>query len=218
MEIKVIKVGASVFEENEKIAEEVKKFLKSRGIISFNFMGSPGSGKTTILERTVSLLKENYRIGVIEGDIAGSYDAKKFEKFKIPVVQINTGGACHLDANMVKSGIENLPVKDLEVIFVENVGNLVCPAEFEIGTGINIVVVSVVEGDDKPKKYPLMFKISDICIVNKIDILEFSDFNPEKFNERVLSVNDKIKIFNLSAKTGKNFNQWIDFVKNSVRR
>jgi len=133
-------------------------------------------------------------------------------------VQINTGGACHLDANMVKSGIENLPVKDLEVIFVENVGNLVCPAEFEIGTGINIVVVSVVEGDDKPKKYPLMFKISDICIVNKIDILEFSDFNPEKFNERVLSVNDKIKIFNLSAKTGKNFNQWIDFVKNSVRR
>lgn len=218
MAIKVIKIGASVFQENDRIAKQVRQILKDKEIVSFNFMGSPGSGKTTILEKTVSLLKDKYRIGIIEGDIAGKYDAEKFEKFNIPVIQINTGGACHLDANMVKEGIENLPYHNLKIIFIENVGNLVCPAEFEIGTDVNVVVISVVEGDDKPEKYPLMFKISDICIVNKIDILGFSDFNFEKFKERVFSVNKKIKIYSLSAKTGENFNQWIDFLEKNIRR
>lgn len=215
MGFKVIKIEENVFKENDRIAEENYNFLKEKGIISFNFMGSPGSGKTTIIEETVKRLKDKYKIGVIEGDIAGSFDGKRIEKQRIPVVQINTGGACHLDANMVRKGIENLPVENLDVIFIENVGNLVCPAEFKIGNEINIVVSSITEGSDKPAKYPLMFKISKVCLLNKIDV-ENAYFEKEEFLHGLKEVNPDIVIFEMSSKRGDNFELWLHHLEKII--
>lgn len=215
MGIKIINVRESVFEENDKVAIENFQFLKEKNILSLNFMGSPGSGKTTVIEETIKNLKDKYRIGVIEGDIAGSYDSRRLEKLDIPVVQINTGGSCHLDANMVKKGINNLPVDNLDIIFIENVGNLVCPAEFQTGSRINVVVSSITEGSDKPLKYPLMFRISQICILNKIDVKD-AYFEKNEFIKGVKEVNPDITIFEISAKRGDNLNQWINHLQKII--
>ncbi|HOV21190.1 MAG TPA: hydrogenase nickel incorporation protein HypB [bacterium] len=215
MGIKIIKIEESVFAENDKIAQENYKLLEKKGIISFNFMGSPGSGKTTIIEEMIKKLKDKYKIGVIEGDIAGCLDSQRVEKLGIPVVQINTGGACHLDANMVKKGIEKLPLENLNIIFIENVGNLVCPAEFKLGNKINIVVTSTTEGSDKPVKYPLMFNISEICLLNKIDI-EDNYFEKDTFLKNLKKVNPHIVVFEISARRGDNFEKWINFFENKL--
>jgi len=215
--IKVIRIEESLFEENEKIAEEVKKILKENQILSFNIMGSPGSGKTTFIEKTIEILKNNFKFGVIEGDIEGSIDSEKFLKFDIPVIQINTGGCCHLDANMVKNGILNMPLEKIDILFVENVGNLVCPAEFEIGTEKNVIVSSITEGNDKVKKYPLMFKVSDICILNKIDLLPYIEFDFEKFENELENLSPEIFLIKLSSKTGENFDIWIEYLKKLKR-
>ncbi|MCM8832940.1 MAG: hydrogenase nickel incorporation protein HypB, partial [Candidatus Omnitrophica bacterium] len=160
--IKVIKIGENIFAENQKIAQEIRKILNNKKILSFNVMGAPGSGKTSFIEKTVEILKDEFKFAVIEGDIEGTFDSEKFEKFNIPVVQINTKGACHLEANMVKGGISEINLDEIDILFVENVGNLICPAEFDIGIEKNIVVSSITEGKDKVLKYPLMFKVSDI--------------------------------------------------------
>lgn len=215
--IKVIRVEESVFEENERIAKKVKEILKEKNILSFNVMGSPGSGKTSFIEKTIEILKDEFRFGVIEGDIEGKIDSERIERLGIPVLQINTGGACHLDSNMVMKGISEMPLDEIDILFVENVGNLVCPAEFEIGTEKNIVISSITEGDDKVLKYPLMFKVSDLCILNKIDLFPFVDFDEEKFEKQLKNLVSEIKFIKLSSKNGENFNEWIEYLKRLMR-
>jgi len=213
MEIKIIEIGENLLAENDKIAEENFKILKEKNVLSFNLMGAPGSGKTKLLERTIPSLQGKYRCGVIEGDIAESFDSERLKKFNIPIVQINTQGACHLEALMIKKGLENLPLDKIDILFVENVGNLVCPAEFKLGIEKNIVVSSITEGENKPIKYPLMFKISHLCILNKIDLIEYLNFDVEKFERDVKEINPKIEIIKLSAEKGENIEKWINYIE-----
>ncbi|MCM8807134.1 MAG: hydrogenase nickel incorporation protein HypB [Candidatus Omnitrophica bacterium] len=215
--IKVIRIEENIFEENERIATEVRKILKEKNILSFNIMGSPGSGKTEFIEKTLSLLNNEIRFGIVEGDIEGKIDAERIEKYNVPIIQINTGGSCHLDANMLKRAILNLPLDEIDIIFVENVGNLVCPAEFEIGTEKNIIIYSITEGDDKVIKYPLIFKVSQICILNKIDLLQYVEFNMEKFENNLKNISPSTFLIKLSAKSGENFQIWIDYLKKLKR-
>jgi len=213
--IKTIEVGASIFEENDRIAQENRLLLKKNAVFSVNIMGSPGSGKTTVLERTLECEHGDCTPAVIEGDIQGSMDAQRLERFGIPVVQINTGGACHLDANMVAKGLENLPLEKTDVLFVENVGNLVCPAEFDIGTELNVIVASVTEGEEKPLKYPLMFRISKICLLNKIDIVSHAGFDIAAFAANLKAAAPDTTLMLLSAKTGEGFRQWTDYLSSA---
>lgn len=211
--IKVIKIEENILEENEKIAEGNRKILKEKNIFSFNIMGSPGSGKTSFIEKTIEILKNEFRFGVIEGDVEGKIDSERLKKFDIEIVQINTGGGCHLNANMIKNAIENLNLNKIDILFIENVGNLICPAEIEIGTEFNTVILSIPEGDDKIEKYPLMFKISDICILNKIDLVNYLEFNFEKCENSYKKINPNGKLIKLSSKTGENFNEWIEYLR-----
>ncbi len=213
--IKTIEVGASIFEENDRVAQENRLLLKKNAVFSVNIMGSPGSGKTTVLERTLECEHGDCTPAVIEGDIQGSMDAQRLERFGIPVVQINTGGACHLDANMVAKGLENLPLEKTDVLFVENVGNLVCPAEFDIGTELNVIVASVTEGEEKPLKYPLMFRISKICLLNKIDIVSHAGFDIAAFAANLKAAAPDTTLMLLSAKTGEGFRQWTDYLSSA---
>ncbi len=215
--IKILRIEENLLSENEKIANEVRNILKKKKILSLNIMGAPGSGKTTFIEKTIEILKGDFRFGVIEGDIEGKYDSEKLEKFNIPIIQINTGGACHLEANMVKNGILNLPLEDIDILIVENIGNLICPAEFDIGIEKNIIVSSITEGQDKVEKYPLMFKISHICILNKIDLLPYIDFDIKKFEKDLKKISPQINFIKLSSKTGENFNQWIELLRKSMK-
>ncbi|MBN1445743.1 MAG: hydrogenase nickel incorporation protein HypB [Candidatus Omnitrophica bacterium] len=214
--IKTIEVGASLFEENDRIAGENRILLKKHGVFALNVMGSPGSGKTTVLEKTIDQLRKDYSFAVIEGDIQGSLDGERLEKFGIPVVQINTGGACHLDANMVAKGLENIPLEDTDILFIENVGNLVCPAEFDIGTDVNIIISSVPEGEEKPLKYPLMFRISTLCLLNKIDIAPHTDFSIANFTRNLKTSAPDIKLISLSAKMGEGFKEWTEYLSYSL--
>jgi len=218
MGIKKINIGKNLLAENDKIAEENFLLLKEKRILSFNLMGSPGAGKTKILERTIPYIKKKFGCGVIEGDIAGTFDSKRLEKFKIPIVQINTGGVCHLDAFMIKKGIEKLPLDEIKILFVENVGNLVCPAEFKIGIEKNIVVSSITEGEDKSVKYPLIFKISDVCLINKTDLLKFLKTDIKKIERNILTINKNLKIIKISAETGENVSAWINYIFSEYRK
>ncbi len=213
--IKTIEVGASIFEENDAIAAENRLMLRGHGVTVLNLMGSPGSGKTAVLEKTVSRLKNDHSFAVIEGDIKGSLDSERLAGFDIPVVQINTGGACHLDAAMVRKALEGLPLQEIEILFIENVGNLVCPAEFKIGEDRNIVVSSVTEGEEKPLKYPLVFRISDLCLLNKIDLASHAGFNPEIFSENIRSVSPGLQTICFSAKYDRGFDEWTGFIRES---
>jgi len=206
-------VGASIFEENDRIAGSNLALLKNNGVFCINVMGSPGSGKTSVLEKTIPLLAEkNIRTGVIEGDIKGSLDGERLTRLGIPVVQINTGGACHLDANMVKRGIEHFRLQELDVLFIENVGNLVCPAEFRLGEHMDVIISSVPEGEEKPLKYPLMFRISEICLLNKSDMVKYAGFDTKTFKEYLFRSAPGIRFLPLSAKTGEGFSEWISFL------
>ncbi|MCK9265341.1 hydrogenase nickel incorporation protein HypB [bacterium] len=211
--VKTIKVGASILKENDKISEENRLLFEKNNVCCINVMGSPGSGKTSLLEKTIPKLKlKNIKPGVIEGDIEGTLDGERLLKYGIPVVQINTGGACHLDANMVKKGLENLNLNEIDILFIENVGNLVCPAAFTLGESYNVIISSCPEGEEKPLKYPLMFNISNICLLNKMDLSEHLDFNTKQFKEYLFKVAPDTKLIPLSSKTGDGFEEWLDFL------
>ncbi len=215
MEIKVLR---NVLEANDAIAAENRRVLKDRGVYTLNLIASPGSGKTTLLERTLDALKGEFRMAVVEGDIAGSADAERIGRHGVPVVQINTGGDCHLNANMVRSALQNLPLEGLQLLFVENVGNLVCPAGFDIGEDAKVVILSVAEGDDKPEKYPLIFQQASAMVLNKIDLMPMVDFDIEKARRSARTTHPDLPIFELSARTGEGLEGWLDWVRESQRR
>jgi len=207
-----VKVVTRILEANDRIAEENRKRFKEAGVYVVNLMGAPGAGKTTLLERTISALKPHLKIGVIEGDIVGSDDAERISVLDVPVVQINTGGACHLDANMISEVLSELPLKDLDLLIIENVGNLVCPAEFKVGEDMKIMVLSVAEGHDKPLKYPLMFRESSALVLNKIDLLPYMNTDMNKVRNDSLALNPKLKIFEVSCSTGAGIEAWAQWL------
>jgi hydrogenase nickel incorporation protein HypB len=213
MEIKVLR---NVLEANDAIAAENRRALKGRGIYTINLIASPGAGKTTLLERTLDGLKGDLRMAVVEGDIAGSVDAQRIGRHGVPVVQINTGGDCHLNSSMVRSALESLPLEGVQLLFVENVGNLVCPAGFDIGEDVKVVILSVAEGDDKPEKYPLIFQQSSAMVLNKIDLLSMVDFDLDKAKAAARVLHPDLPIFELSARTGQGLEAWLGWLRDRV--
>lgn len=209
MEIKVMK---NIMSTNEKLAQENRNFFESRKITAVNIMASPGAGKTSLLLKSIDALREDTDIHVIEGDIASSIDAEKIQNAGIPVIQINTGGGCHLDAGMVQSAVEGLEIRSGSLLFIENVGNLVCPSVFDLGEDIKLVIASVPEGHDKPYKYLSMFEAADVIVLNKIDLMEYIDFDRDSFYKGVRALNEKAPIFEISCRTGagiETFTAWL---------
>ena len=207
-----VKVVTRILEANDRIAEENRKRFKDAGVYVVNLMGAPGAGKTTLLERTIKALKPKLRIGVIEGDIVGSDDAERIGALDVPVVQINTGGACHLDANMINEVLDELPLRELDLLIIENVGNLVCPAEFKVGEDRKMMVLSIAEGHDKPLKYPLMFRESSALVLNKIDLLPYMNTDINKVRNDSLALNPELKIFEVSSTSGAGIDAWAQWL------
>lgn len=212
-----VKVVTNILEANDRIAAENTKIFDDSDVFVMNIMSGPGAGKTSLLERTISEFKGRIKVGVIEGDIAGSDDAERIEKHGVPVIQINTGGGCHLDANMIREVLDDLPLRDLDLLIIENVGNLVCPAEFKLGEDIKVMLLSIAEGHDKPLKYPLMFQESSALVLNKIDLLPYTNVDIEKIRKDSLSLNPNLKIFEVSCKTGDGIKEWADWVGSLVK-
>ena len=215
-EIRVIEVKESVFANNDARAQLLREELKQEKTFLLNLMSSPGSGKTTTLMRTIERLKDKIRIGVMEADIDSSVDAHTISTTGVKTVQLHTGGMCHLDAEMTRQGLEELGTDDLDLAILENVGNLVCPAEFDTGAVKNAMILSVPEGHDKPLKYPLIFTVCDALIINKIDVLPYFDFDMEKVVEYAHMRNPNLKIFPICAKTGEGIEAWCDWLADSV--
>ena len=213
MKVSVVK---NILEANERIAQQNRSLFDEKGLTVVNLMSSPGAGKTTLLEKTIDALKDQLRLGVIEGDIQSSQDAERIANKGIPVVQINTGGACHLDGNMIRDTFGELDFDNMDLLVVENVGNLVCPAEFKVGEDFKAMILSVTEGDDKPSKYPLMFHESSVLLINKIDLLPYVDCSLERIKEEALKINPKLTIFEISCKTGEGLTDWFDWLKETV--
>ncbi len=215
-DIRLIEVKEEILSDNIKQAAEVRERLRKTKTMLLNLMSSPGSGKTSLILQTVEGLEGAVRLGVIEADIESTVDAEKVAAQGIPVIQLRTGGFCHLDATMVTQGIDAMAVNELDLVIIENVGNLVCPAEFDTGAHKNVMILSVPEGDDKPLKYPLMFSVCDLLLVNKIDYLSLSDFDMAALRKRVLVLNPRITILEVSCKTGAGIKGWIDWLKGEV--
>lgn len=210
--MKIIELNRSVTESNDRDADALRVKMKEKGVLMFNLMSSPGSGKTTLLSRVIRDMKDNTRIGVMEADIASDVDAIRIEEMGAKAIQAHTDGMCHMDAGMTERAFDALGDEQLDIVFLENVGNLICPAEFDTGAGKNIMILSVPEGDDKPLKYPLMFETSDALIITKMDTLSYFDFDLELCRERVRALNPDIRIFPVSAVTGEgmeDFENWI---------
>ncbi len=203
-----VKVVARILQANDRIAEENKRRFKEAGVFVINLMGAPGSGKTSLLEKTITALNGRLRLGVIEGDIAGTSDAERIGRLGAPVVQINTGGACHLDANMISEALPDLPLEKLDIVFIENVGNLVCPAEFNVGEDMKAMVLSITEGHDKPLKYPLMFRESSALVLNKTDLAPYTDIDMAKLKADAASLNPALRVFEVSCRTGEGLDGW----------
>jgi hydrogenase nickel incorporation protein HypB len=214
MEIKVVK---DIMGANEQIAQKNRQLFDRHKVFVVNVMASPGAGKTSLILETIRRLKGKVKVGVVEGDISSSLDAEAISKEDVPVVQINTGGECHLDANMTSTALGSLPLEDIELLLIENVGNLVCPAEFKLGEDRRVLVSSTPEGDDKPFKYPLMFHEADVVLVNKIDLLPYLKFDVDAFAKTIKGINQKAKIFPLSCTTGEGVDQWVDWLLGQVR-
>jgi hydrogenase nickel incorporation protein HypB len=208
-----VKVVSRILEANDRIAEENRKRFQEAGLFVVNLMGAPGAGKTTLLERTIQALKPHLRVGVIEGDIVGSDDAERIGALNVPVVQINTGGACHLDANMINEVLDELPLRELDLLIIENVGNLVCPAEFKVGEDMKMMVLSIAEGHDKPLKYPLMFQESSALVLNKIDLLPYTNADVKKMRMDSLALNPHLHIYEVSCRTGEGIDQWAQWLR-----
>ena len=214
---RVLEIKQSVFEDNNKQADSIREELKKEKTFLLNLMSSPGSGKTTTLLKTISALKDEINIGIMEADIDSDVDAQTISKTGVKVIQLHTGGMCHLDADMTKQGLEGLGTDGLDFVVLENVGNLVCPAEFDTGASKNAMILSVPEGDDKPLKYPLMFSIVDVLLINKIDAMDYFDFDLEACKERVKKLNPNIKVIPISAKTGEGIDEWADWIRTEVK-
>ena len=212
-EFKVIEVKQSVMENNDRKAEELRKELKADKTFLLNLMSSPGSGKTTTLRRTIEALKDELRIGVMEADIDADVDAATIEKTGVKVIQLHTGGMCHMDCSMTRQGLQSLGTEDVDLVILENIGNLVCPAEFDTGAVKNAMILSVPEGHDKPLKYPLMFTICDVLLINKIDVMNVFDFDLEKCKEYVHRLNPNMKVIPICAKTGEGVQEWADWLR-----
>jgi hydrogenase nickel incorporation protein HypB len=215
MEIKVLK---DILGANDQIAAKNRELLDVHKVFAVNIMASPGAGKTSVVLQTIKALKSKVKIGVIEGDIASSIDAETVAKEGVPVVQINTGGECHLEAFQIQNALNNMPLADIDLLLIENVGNLVCPAEFSIGEDLKILVASVPEGDDKPFKYPLMFNTVDAIVLNKIDLLPYVKFNVDGFTKTVKNINANVKLFQVSCTTGEGIQAWARWLNAQMKR
>jgi hydrogenase nickel incorporation protein HypB len=214
MEIKVLK---DILGANEQIAKQNRKLLDENGIFAVNLMSSPGAGKTSLILETIKRLSGETRIGVIEGDVSSSVDAEIIGKEGVPVLQINTGGECHLDANMTQRALDSMQLQDIDLLIIENVGNLICTAEFAIGAHKNVVIASTPEGDDKPLKYPLMFTVADFVLINKMDLLPHLKFDTGAYKKAVKNLNDRAEIIEVSCTTGKGIDQWLAWLQNQMR-
>jgi hydrogenase nickel incorporation protein HypB len=212
-----VSVVRNILEANERIAEQNKALFGENRIFVINLMSSPGAGKTSLLEKTIDALKSEMRIAVIEGDIQSTRDAERIASKGVPAVQINTGGACHLDGNMIRDTFSEFDFKNMDLLVVENVGNLVCPAEFKIGEDFKTMILSVAEGDDKPSKYPLMFHESKVLLINKIDLIPYVDCDIEKIRKDSLKINPDLTIFEISCKTGEGLEGWYNWLRNRVK-
>ena len=212
-----IDVKADILGKNDAVAEELRNLFKEKHVFVLDLMGSPGCGKTTLLEKTMQALKDDINMAVIEGDLFTSKDADGIDRYGVPVVQINTAGGCHLDAPMIKKAIENIDLDKLDLLVIENVGNLVCPAEFDIGEQKRAVVLSITEGDEKPMKYPLMFKLASIVLLNKTDILKFCNFNLDGATEDIKTLNPGVEVLPVSCSLGDGLKPWLDWLREMVR-
>lgn len=212
-EVRLIEVKEDIMSDNDAVAKSLRTRLSKEKTFLINLMSSPGAGKTSLILKTLEALKNELRIGIIEADIDSMVDAEKVAAQGAATVQLRTGGFCHLDASMVEKGLNSMDLGELDLIIIENVGNLVCPAEFDTGAIKNVMILSVPEGDDKPLKYPLMFSVCDVLLVNKMDYLHLSDFDVEAMRQRVLNLNRQIEIFEVSAKTGEGIEAWTNWLK-----
>lgn len=212
----ILETKERVIEDNDKVAALVRKKLSDKGVFLVNLMASPGAGKTTTLVRTIQALKDRYRIGVMEADVDSDVDAKAVSDAGAKAIQLHTGGSCHMDADMTERGLEGLGLDDLDLVILENVGNLVCPAEFDVGANKRVVILSVPEGDDKPLKYPLMFTVGDVLLINKYDTREIFDFDLDRLKKNVRDLNPEMEVLPLSAKTGDGFDAWIAWLTAAI--
>ena len=213
-----VSVVRNILEANERIARQNRDLFRKNGLLVINLMSSPGSGKTSLLEKTIDALKKDIRIGIIEGDIQSSQDAERIAMKGVPAVQVNTGAECHLDGNMIRDTFENFDFGNMDLLIVENVGNLVCPAEFRLGEDFKAMILSVTEGDDKPSKYPLMFHESRVLLINKIDLLPYVDCSLDRIKEDSLKINPDLHIFQISCKTGEGLDDWYEWLLESVNK
>ncbi len=208
----VITVERKILKKNDEVAAENRKIFKDNNVYTINLLSSPGSGKTSLLEKTLELLNNAIKIGVVEGDVQTDNDARRVAQYDVPVVQIVTNGGCHLEAKLVQNALDNFDLPSLQLLVIENVGNLVCPANYDLGEEKKIVMVSTTEGDDKPAKYPAMFRASDMMIINKIDLLDYVDFDMKRVREHALTINPDLEIIELSCKTGEGLDDWIEWL------
>jgi hydrogenase nickel incorporation protein HypB len=215
---KVMEIKKGIFENNDRQADILREDLQKEKTFLLNLMSSPGSGKTTTVLKTIELLRDRFHFGIMEADIDSDVDARKVAEVAIPVVQVHTGGMCHLDAEMTRQGLTALPTKELDIVILENVGNLVCPAEFDTGATKNAMILSVPEGDDKPLKYPLMFSIVDVLLINKMDTIGMFDFNLEEVIKRARAINPSLQVIPISAKTGDGMEPWITWLTEQIMK
>ena len=213
---RTIEVKRSIFDNNDRQAEQLRRELKEKRVFLLNLMSSPGSGKTTTLQRTIEAVKEELKIGIMEADIDSDVDARTIENMGVKVIQLHTGGMCHLDADMTRQGLDAMGTGSVDLAVLENVGNLVCPADFDTGAVKNAMILSVPEGDDKPLKYPLMFSVCDVVLINKIDVMPYFDFDLEKCRENIRLRNPEAKVIPISAKTGEGVDAWADWLRTEV--
>ncbi|MGH9761948.1 MAG: hydrogenase nickel incorporation protein HypB [Blastocatellia bacterium] len=211
-----IEIGSNILEANEELAQENKEALSRLGVFSVNIMSAPGAGKTSVLEQTIKRMKDDFRIGVIEGDLHTSIDSERISALGVPSFQITTGTVCHLDARMVHNALESFKPDSFDILFIENVGNMVCPAEFYLGEDLKVMVYSTVEGAEKPKKYPVMFHESEAVLLNKADLLPYAGVSFEELRSNVLDVNPSAAIFLMSCRTGDGISEWVDWLRNRV--
>jgi hydrogenase nickel incorporation protein HypB len=214
---KVVQALTKVLDANDRQAQENREHFEKHGVYAINLMSSPGAGKTSLIEATVEALRDQVRIGVIEGDLETDLDAQRIKNKGAPAYQITTGGACHLDAFMVHEGIHNLPLENLDIVFIENVGNLVCPASYDVGAHMNVVLLAVTEGDDKPEKYPVMFKNADLLVITKTDLLPYVDFSIERAVKSARKIKPNIDFIALSCKTKEGLEDWLEYIKLKVK-